>query len=438
MSLKNTNKPEKNVVELELIIAKDAFEAEILKVYKKNAPKINVPGFRKGKAPKSIVEKLYGKGVFYDDALNAIIPGAYEEALKESKVQAVSQPEFDVTSIDDNGVVITAKVFVKPEVEIKDYKGIAVDRVVVKTTDEEVNAQVEATRNRNSRTIEVTDRATQNGDIANIDYEGFCDGVAFDGGKGENHDLKLGSGSFIPGFEEQVEGHTIGEEFDVNVKFPEEYHSADLAGKDATFKVKLNAIKYTELPELDDDFAKDVSEFDTIAEYIDSVKAKITERHESEADRDVENKLIDALVEKLEADIPECMFENETENQLRDYANRLSMQGLSLDMYLKYTGFDLDTLRAEFKPTAEKHVKTRLALEKIADLENIDVTDEDVEKEYETIANAYGMEVDKIKPQIDAEMLKEDVKVRKAVELVKAAAVITDKEPEAEKTADAE
>lgn len=436
MSLKSMSTPEKNTVQLEITIAKEAFDKAVNDAYRKNVGKMNVPGFRKGKAPKSIVEKMYGKGVFYEDALNALIPDAYEEALKESQAKAVSRPEFDVSSIEDDGVVFTAKFFVKPDVEIKDYKGIAADRTIRETTDAEIDAQIEAERNRNSRTVEVTDRAAQNGDTANIDYEGFCDGKAFDGGKAEKHDLKLGSGSFIPGFEDQIVGHSIGDEFDVNVKFPEDYHAEELKGKDATFKVKLNGIKYTELPELDDDFAKDVSEFDTFAEYKDSVKAKIDERHAKEGDSEVEEKIIEALCEKLEADIPECMYENETENQLRDYANRLSMQGLSLDMYLKYTGLDLDGMRTQFRPRAERQVKTRLALERIAELENIEVSEEDIEKEYQDIAKAYNLDVEKVKPEIDAEMLKADIKVRKAVELVKAAAVITDKAPEEEKPAE--
>ncbi|MDD6799661.1 MAG: trigger factor, partial [Firmicutes bacterium] len=251
MSLKSMSTPEKNTVQLEITIAKEAFDKAVNDAYRKNVGKMNVPGFRKGKAPKSIVEKMYGKGVFYEDALNALIPDAYEEALKESQAKAVSRPEFDVSSIEDDGVVFTAKFFVKPDVEIKDYKGIAADRTIRETTDAEIDAQIEAERNRNSRTVEVTDRAAQNGDTANIDYEGFCDGKAFDGGKAEKHDLKLGSESFIPGFEDQIVGHSIGDEFDVNVKFPEDYHAEELKGKDATFKVKLNGIKYTELPELD-------------------------------------------------------------------------------------------------------------------------------------------------------------------------------------------
>ena len=430
MSLKSRNKPTGNQVELEFTIEKEAFDKAVDTAYRKNVGKMNVPGFRKGKAPKAIIEKMYGKGVFYDDALNALIPDAFEAALDEAGEKPVGQPEFDIVSLEGD-VVIKAAFPVKPEVTVKNYKGYAVERTVAPTTDEEVDAEIAQVRSRNSRTVDITDRPAADGDIAVIDYEGFVDGKPFEGGKGEKHSLTLGSGQFIPGFEAQIVGHNPGDEFDVVVTFPEDYHAKELAGKEATFKTVLHEIKFNELPALDDDFAKDVSEFDTFDEYKADVKAKITDRHVKAADAEVEEKLIDELIDNLEADIPEAMFVNETENQLRDYDNRLRMQGLDLGTYLKYTGLDLDKMREQFRPRAERQVKTRLALEKIAELENLTVTDEDTEAEIKKIADMYGLETDKVKEQVSPDMLAEDIRVGKAVDIVKANAVITDKAPEA-------
>ena len=427
MSLTKSEMIEKNQYELQFSVDKATFDAAVDKVYRKQVKSISVPGFRKGKAPKSIIEKMYGTGVFYEDAINDLIPAAYTEALEESKLEVVSQPEFDVVSIDENGLVLSAKVFVKPEVEIKDYAGIEVEKNVVAVTDEDVNKEIQVIRERNSREIEITDRAAEMGDTTVIDFEGFCDGVAFEGGKGTDYSLKLGSGSFIPGFEEQVAGKNIGEEFDVNVTFPEEYHAADLAGKPAVFKVTIHSITNVELPELDDDFAKDVSEFDTFDEYKADLKAKIEKRHEAAADNAVEEKLVEALIEKLEADIPEAMFVNETENFVRDYDNRLRSQGLDLNTYFKYTGLTLDNLREQMRPQAERQVKARLALEKIAELENLEATEEDINGEYENIANAYGVELEQVKASIDAEAIAADMKVKKAMDLVKEKAVVTTK-----------
>ena len=427
MSLTKSELIEKNKYELQFSVDKATFDAAVDKVYRKQVKSITVPGFRKGKAPKSIIEKMYGKGVFYEDAINDLIPAAYTDALAESKLDVVSQPEFDVVSIDDNGLVLSAKVYVKPDVEIKDYVGIEVEKEVVAVTDEDVNKEIEIVRERNSREIDVTDRAAEMGDTAVIDFEGFCDGVAFEGGKGTDYALKLGSGSFIPGFEEQVAGKNIDEEFDVNVTFPTEYHAADLAGKEAVFKVTIHSITKVELPELDDDFAKDVSEFDTFDEYKADLKAKIEKRHETSADNAVEEKLVEALIEKLEADIPEAMFVAETENFVRDYDNRLRSQGLDLNTYFKYTGLTLDTLRTQMRPQAERQVKARLALEKIAALENLEATEEDINGEYETIANAYGVELEQVKASIDSEAIAADMKVKKAMDLVKEKAVIKTK-----------
>ena len=420
MNLLKTEQGEKSTVKLEFAIDKDVFEAAVEKVYRKQVKKINVPGFRAGKAPRAIVEKMYGKGVFYEDAINDLIPENYSAAVKEAGLEPVGQPEIDIVSIDDNGLVLSAIVPVKPECKIDGYKGLNVAKAVEAVTEEEIDNEIKMVRERNSREIEVeNDAAAEMGDVAKIDFEGFIDGVAFEGGKGENYSLKLGSGSFIPGFEEQVAGHKIGDEFDVNVPFPADYHAEELAGKNACFKCRVNAITKVELPELDDDFAKDVSEFDTFAEYRADVKAKIEKRHENAAEAEFEEKLIDALIEKLEADIPEAMFVAETENFVRDYDNRLRQSGLDLKTYFQYTGLDLDKLREQLRPQAEKQVKARLALEAVATAEAIEVTEDELTAEYETIAKAYNIEADKVREFVDADMVKADVSVRKAMQVVK-------------------
>ena len=430
MKLVKAEKIEARKYELQISVDQATFEAAVTKAYQKEGKKMNVPGFRKGKAPRSIIEKMYGKGVFYETAINDIIPDAYTAALEESKISPVAQPEFDIVSLDDNGLVLSAKVYVKPEVNVKDYAGLAVTRTVVPVTDAEVDREIETVRERNSREIEVLGRAAEMGDTAVIDYEGFCEGKAFEGGKGESYSLKLGSNTFIPGFEEQIVGKKIDEEFDVNVTFPTEYHSKDLAGKEAVFKCKLHALNSVELPELDDDFAKDVSEFDTFAEYKADLKAKIEKRHADSANSAVDEQMVDALIEKLEAEIPAPMFDAETENFLRDYDNRLRMSGLDLNTYIKYTGMTLDGLRDQFRPQAERQVKARLALEKIAELEKIEATEEDINGEYQRIADAYNMPVEKVKESIPADAITEDMRVKKAMDFVREKAVITDAAPE--------
>lgn len=437
MSLKNVNKPETNVVEIEFTSDKAAFDAACDKAYKKNVGSISVPGFRKGKAPKHIIEKMYGKGVFYDEALNEIVNPAFADAIKDQDFKMVSQPEFDVVSIDDGGVTFKAKFYVKPEVEITDYIGIPVTKTVREASDEDADNEISDTQKRNSRQVEVTDRAAQDGDIVVIDFDGYVDDKPFEGGKAEKYNLTLGSGQFIPGFEEQIVGKNIGDEFDVNVTFPAEYHAAELAGKPAVFKIKLHEIKFNELPALDDEFAKDVSEFDTFAEYKADVKAKIQDRYNKQADGEVEEQLINALIEKLKAEIPEPMYVAETENFVRDFDGRLRMQGLDLKTYFKYTGLDLDALRKQMRPQAERQVKTRLALEKIVELEGIKPTDEEIAAEYDRIAKAYNMELDKVKEMVDEAAIAEDVAVKKAVDLVKEKAVVTEKayeEPKTEET----
>ena len=424
MNLIKNEKIEASKVELHFSVEQSTFEAAIERAYKKEVGKINIPGFRKGKAPRAMIEKMYGKGFFYDTALNDILPEAYEAAIKEAGIDPVSQPEIDVLSIDENGVVFTAKVFVKPDVKIENYFGIEVTKEVAPVTDEEINKELELVRERNSRELDANDRPAELGDTAVIDFEGFVDGVAFEGGKGENYALKLGSGQFIPGFEEQIVGHSVDEEFDVNVTFPAEYHAEDLAGKASVFKVKLHALTKVELPELDDEFAKDVSEFDTLDEYKADLKAKIEARHETTAQSAVDGQLMDALIEKLEAEIPEAMFETEAENFVRDYDNQLRMQGLDLQTYFQYTGMTLETLRAQFRPQAEKQVKARLALEKIAELENLNASEEDVNGEYARIAEAYGIDVEQVKASIDPEFVAADMKVKLALDAVKENAVV--------------
>ena len=347
MSLVKSEAIEKNRYEVQFSIDKETFDKETAAVYRKSVKNMNIPGFRKGKAPRSIVEKMYGKGVFYEDAINNLLPAAYEAVLAEITVEPVGQPEFDIVSLDDNGLVMSAKFYIKPDITVKDYLGIEVEKNLEAVTDEEVDNEIQTVRERNSREIEVTDRAAENGDTVNINYAGYCDGVAFDGGTADNQSLTLGSGHFIPGFEDQVVGKNIGDEFDVNVTVPEEYHAEELAGKAAVFKVKLNAINKIELPELDDDFAKDVSEFDTLDEYKADVKAKIEKRHETAAENQVEDALMNKLIDALEDEIPEVMFEVETENCVRDYDNSLRMRGLDLNTYFKYTGLNLGTLRTQ-------------------------------------------------------------------------------------------
>ena len=435
MSLKNVKTEEKNRVTLEIVIPKADFDAEVTKVFKKKAGSIAINGFRKGKAPRSVIEKIYGKGVFYEDALNNLLPAVLSEAVEESKAQVVSQPELEVGDINDEGVSLTAKYFVKPEVALSAYKGLKAEKVIREATDEEVDAEINRTRERNARTVEVTDRAAQDGDITDIDYEGSVDGVLFDGGAAQGHKLKLGSKSFIPGFEDQIIGHSIGEEFDVNVTFPEDYHAEELKGKAAVFKVKLNGIEYRELPELDDEFAKDVSEFDTLDEYKADVRAKINEGYARQADNQTESQLIEALIANMEAEIPQCMFDEEANAMLRDYEQRMSQQGISLDMYMKYTGMTIEKMKEQLMPQAERQVKTRLALEKAAEMEGLTVSEEEIDEEIKTLAESYGMDAKDVKAMVDPKLIVADIKNKKMVELIKASAEITEKPYEAEKPA---
>ena len=438
MSLIKTEKLEKNRVELHIGIERAALDAEVKKVYKKEIGKMNIPGFRKGKAPLAIVEKLYGKGIFVDEALNNLLPDAYEAAVREAGISVVSRPEFDIVSMEDGAdVVLKALVDVKPEVALKEYKGLKAEKDAIEVTDDMVDADIKAAQQRAAREVEVTDRATEMGDTADIDFEGFVDGVAFEGGKGEHHKLKLGSGQFIPGFEEQVAGKNIGDEFDVNVTFPTEYGASELAGKEAVFKCKLHGITKEELPELDDEFAKDMS-FDTLDEYKADVRAKITERMEKTAEQVIENRILDALLENMEAEIPESMYVNEVENQLREYDMQLRQNGLDLNTYFKYTGQNLDQLRENFRPRAERSVKVRLALEAVVKAEGISATEEEIEAEYNRMATMYSMEVEKVKEAIASEDIAADLNVQSALKLVKDNAVVTVKAAEKDEKAEKE
>ncbi|MBQ9746566.1 MAG: trigger factor [Clostridia bacterium] len=373
---------------------------------------------------------MYGKGFFYEDAINDILPEAYAAALEESKLDVVSHPEIDIKNIDDEGVVITAAVYVKPEVKLGEYKGLTATREDVKVTDEAVDAEIKKALEGQARETEVTDRACEMGDEVVFDFDGYVDGVAFDGGKSENYELKLGSGAFIPGFEEQIVGKVIGENFDVNVTFPADYHAENLAGKEAVFKCLVHAIKVRELPELDDEFVKDVSEFDTVDEYRADIAAKLQAEADKAEDSKVDGQLMDKLVEIMEADIPEVMFANETDNMMRDYETRLRYQGLDMEMFMKYTGQTVEAMKEQFRPQAEKQVKTRLALEAIAKAENFEATAEEIEAEYSKIAEAYNVKVEDVRAQIDDAAIASDLVVGKAAQLIRDTAVLSAKEAE--------
>ena len=423
MSLKNVTSPEKNISVLELHIDKAAFDDAVTKAYKKNVGKMNVPGFRKGKAPKSIIEKMYGAAVFYDDALDMLLPDLYASAVEEAKLEVVSRPEIDIVSIDENGVELTAKVYTKPVATVSKYKGLEAAKETVRVNKSEIEEEIELVRKRNGRQITLEDQPAADGDETVIYFEGFLDGVAFEGGKGEKFPLKLGSGSFIPGFEEQLVGHKAGESFDITVTFPEDYGAKELAGKEAVFKIVLHEVKRTELPEVDDEFVKDVSEFNTLDEYKADVKAKITERKQKTAEHAFEEALIDELLANTDVDVPAPMIDSEVDAQVRDYDYRLQMQGGNLDMYFQYTGMNMDKLRESFRPGAERQLRTRLALEAVVKAEAIEATEEELEEEYKKIASGYNVELEKVKESIPVAGITEDVVMRKAVELIKANAV---------------
>ena len=429
MSLKSQNKIDTNRVELEVVVDAETFEKGLAAAFKKQSKKISIPGFRKGKAPRAFVEKYFGKEVFYEDAVNALYPDALDEAVKEAGLEVIQDKiDFDVKEVGPQGFTFTAALTTKPEVTIENYKGIEAVKKSAEVTDEDIDAEIKKVQERNSRMVTVEDRAAQNDDIAVIDFEGFLDGEPFEGGKGENYSLTLGSGQFIPGFEEQIVGHNTGDEFEVNVTFPEDYQAEELKGKATTFKCKLHEIKMKELPEVDDEFVKDVSEFDTLADYKEDLKKKLAESKEKEAADDLENQLIDKLVELVQGEIPEAMYENKIADSIREFGYRLQSQGLNLDTYMKYTGMDVDQMKEGFRPQAERQVKLRLALEKIAALEELKAGEEDLNQEYQKIAEQYKMEADKIKGLIPAAELEKDICVEKAINLVRDNANIKDAE----------
>ncbi len=421
MSLQ-VEKQKKNMAKLTIEVSAEEFDQAMDKAYRKNKSKMSVPGFRKGKVPRQMLEKMYGPAIFYEDAANIIIPDAYAKELENSDLDIVSRPEIDVTQIEKGKpFIFTATVALKPEVELGQYTGIEVEKSVVEVTEEEVNAELEKVREQNSRTIPVEDRPVKDGDIAVIDYEGFVDGVAFEGGKGENHNLTIGSHSFIDTFEEQLIGKSLNEEVEVNVTFPEEYHAEELKGKPAMFKVVIKEIKEKELPDLDDDFAQDVSEFDTFAEYKEDVKAKLTATKENEAKNKKEEAVVNAIAQGAKMEIPEAMIETQAAQMTDDFARRMQSQGLSMEQYFQFTGLDAQKFMEQMKPQAEQRIKNRLVLEAVAKAENMTASDEDVDKEIENMASMYQMEVDKLKELVsdeEKEQMKQDICVQKAVEFV--------------------
>lgn len=425
MSLKATNNVETNKYELEIEISAEDFEAAIEKAYLKARKNIAMPGFRKGKAPRKLIEKEYGEQVFFEDAVNLLYAPVVNGAVEESGLELVTRPEVEVTEISkENGVKLKVTCITKPEVEVKDYKGIEVEKVVNPVTDEDINKQLDALREKNVTVETVDDRAAENGDDVVIDFEGFKDDVAFEGGKAEDFTLSLGSGQFIPGFEDQIVGHNAGEEFDINVTFPEEYQVKELAGAPAVFKIKLKSISKKVMPELDDDMVKDSTEFDTVDEYKADVKKKLEEANEKHADSEVEAKIFDKVIENMTAEIPQVMFDNRVNEMISELEQRLAPQGISLDLYMQYTGQTIDTVKKAYAEQAEKQVKLRLALEKIAKLENIEVTEDELKAEFDKLAEAYKLDVDQIKQFIHDDDLKKDIAVGKAVDLIKDAAVI--------------
>ena len=413
---------EKSMAKITITVDADAFEEAMVKSYNKNKKNISIQGFRKGKAPRKMVEKLYGPEVFYEDAANFAIPDAYEEAAKESGLEIVSRPEIDVVEIEKGkDFVFTATVAVKPEVTLGDYKGIEVEKKTVKVMAADVNAEIDKVREQNSRMITVENRGLKKDDTAVIDFEGFVDGEPFQGGKGEDYSLVIGSHTFIDTFEDQLVGKKAGEEVDVNVTFPEEYHEASLKGKPALFKVTVKEIKKKELPKLDDEFASEVSEFETLKEYKASVKKNLTERRKEEAKREKENEVVEKVVENITVELPEPMVDEQTQQMIQEFAGRLSSQGLSFDQYMQMTGMTADALMGQMNPEAEKRIRTRLALEAIVDAEKIKATAKDIDKEIENMANMYQMEVDKIKEMIgdaEKEQIGKDLAVQKAVDFV--------------------
>ena len=435
MSLQ-VEKLEKNMAKLTIEVSAEDLDKAMEKAYQKQKSRISLPGFRKGKAPRKMIESMYGKGVFMEDAVNSLVPQEYTKALGECDLEIVSQPEINVTQMEPGkALIFTADVAVKPEVTLGDYKGVEVPKSEIAVTDEEVDAEVKKEQDKNARTVAVEDRAAANGDITTIDFEGFVDGVAFDGGKGTDYALTLGSGTFIPGFEDQLVGANTGDHVEVKVTFPEEYQAKELAGKEAVFQCDVKKIETKEVPELDDEFAKDVSEFDTLAEYKEDVKKKLTEKKEKEARTAKENAAVDKAIENAQMDIPELMTKTECRQMMDDFSRRMQQQGLSMEQYFQFTGQSMDKMMEDMKPQALKRIQTRLVLEKVAEAENIQPSEEEITEEIQKMADAYKMEPDQIREAIGEsglEQMKKDMAVQKAVTVIADAAV------EVEKAADAE
>ena len=436
MNLISCEKLEKSMVELQFSIDAETFKAAVNNAFKREGKKYAIPGFRKGKAPRHMIEKMYGSDIFHYDAVNDLFPEAYEAAVKEAKIDVVGRPDPEVVSMSEaDGVVLKVKVAVKPEVELGEYAGLTVTKEAKNVNEADVDAEVKRMQDRNGRLL-TREGAAENGDTVDIDFEGFVDGKAFEGGKAEHYSLVLGSGSFIPGFEDQVVGHSAGEEFDVNVKFPEEYGAAELAGKDATFKIKLHEVKYKELPALDDDFAKDVSEYDTLDELKDSIRNNIKTNLDKQAEQKVENDLMDQVITNMKADIPDAMVDSRIDELVQDFEYRISQQGLKLADYLKYMGMNIEQFRAQFKEQADKQVKMRLAMEAIVAKEGITASDEEFEEEVKRIADAYKIEADKVKSIVDAAAVKADLAINKAIDFVKEKANVVTAEPKEEEKQD--
>ena len=414
--------------EVEFTASAEELQAEKKRIFRKDAGKYNVPGFRKGKAPMNVIERMYGS-VFTQEAVESVYSKTVDAAVEEFGEEVVDVNSAEVVSLEGE-VKFKSKFIVKPEVKIEGYKGLSVEKAEAVVTDEDVENELKRVQERNSRKVNVDDRPAETGDTVEFDFEGFCEGKAFEGGKAENFSLKLGSGQFIPGFEDGMVGHSIDEEFDVNVTFPEEYHAEELAGKPAVFKVKIHKIEKTELPELDDEFAKDVSEFDTLAEYKEDLKSDLLRKAEEKAKDDADNKLIDQLIDLVDADIPEVMYDRKVDENIRDFDYNLQMQGMNIDTYFNYTGLDMDSLRGQFRDKAIHQVKLRLALEKIAELENIEVSEEEIEKAYDDLAKNYGVELEQVKNIVPVDGLKKDVAVEKAVDVVRDAANYVAVKPE--------
>lgn len=418
--MSTVEKVDKNVVSFEFTVSADEFEKGVEKAYRKNVGKINIQGFRKGKAPRKIIERYYGAEIFYEDAVNIVLPDAYDNAVKENNIFPVDQPEIDIKGEIEKGkdITFTAKVTVKPEFELGEYKGVKAQKVTSRVLKKDIEAELEKKREMNSRMVPVEDRPVEKDDVANIDFEGFCNGVPFDGGKGEGFDLTIGSGQFIPGFEEQLIGKNIGDEVDVNVTFPEEYHAEELKGKPALFKVKINSIKVKELPELDDEFAKDVSEFDTLEDLKKDIKEKLSKAGKENAAHKTEENVINAVCDATEIDIPDAMINSQIDKMLRDFDMNMRYQGLNLEQYLKYTGMTVDKMREQFKDDAAKNVKTSLVLEKICEAEGIDASEDEINKEYESMAESNGMKIEDIKKYVSEDDVKETIKARNTIKFL--------------------